>query len=72
MRELRCPNCGQRGIEEYRYGEIPRVPDEIRDPDARDVDMAWMRNNPEGETTERWYHEGGCRRWMTLTRDTRD
>lgn len=72
MRGLDCPTCGHRGMEEFRYGEIPVVPDEIVDLDARDVDRVWMRANPEGRVVERWYHEAGCRRWLTHTRDTRD
>lgn len=68
---LKCPTCGTRSIEEFKYGEIPTVPDEIVDADARDIDRGWMRTNPEGNTTERWYHEFGCRRWFTITRDTR-
>lgn len=67
-----CPNCGSRPIQEFVYGEIPVVPNEIVDADARDVDRAFMRNNPEGPATERWFHVYGCRRWLTLRRDTRN
>jgi heterotetrameric sarcosine oxidase delta subunit len=47
------------------------VPDDITDPEARDLDRAFMRSNPEGPTSERWFHTYGCRRWLTLRRDTR-
>lgn len=67
-----CPNCGRRPVTEFRYGgEIPSVPDRITDRDERDVDLVWMLRNPEGPCTERWFHELGCRRWLTLVRDTR-
>ncbi len=67
-----CPSCGPRPVTEYRYGgEVPRVPAACLDEAARDVDRVWMRTNPEGPTTERWYHELGCRRWLTIVRDTR-
>ncbi len=56
---------------EFRYGDIPTVPDEITDAAARDLDRAFMRTNTEGIVTERWFHEAGCRRWMTVRRDTR-
>lgn len=69
--QLPCPNCGRRPVEEFRYGEIPSVPEEITDPEARDLDLGFMRTNPEGPVTERWFHEFGCRRWMTIRRDTR-
>jgi heterotetrameric sarcosine oxidase delta subunit len=35
-----------------------------------DFDRAFMRNNPEGETVEAWFHSYGCRRWIRLRRDT--
>jgi len=52
------------------YGEVAEVPESITDPDARDLDRAFMRINPAGLTTERWFHVAGCRRWLTLRRDT--
>jgi heterotetrameric sarcosine oxidase delta subunit len=68
---LTCPNCGRRPIDEFIFGgEILRVPDEITDPDERDVDLVWMFDNPDGLTTERWFHLAGCRRWATIRRDT--
>jgi len=67
---LRCPHCGSRTIEEYVDGEIPVVPDKITDPNDRDVDFAYMRSNPRGWTTERWFHLFGCRRWFTVERHT--
>ena len=69
--QITCPNCGQRPVEEFLYGEIPVVPDSITDIDARDLDRAFMRSNTEGPQTERWFHLFGCRRWLTLRRDTR-
>ena len=66
-----CPHCGRRPVEEFFYGEIPRVPDSITDPDERDLDRAFMHENAEGPVEERWFHAFGCRRWMTVRRDTR-
>ncbi len=67
-----CPHCGVRAVEEFIYGEIPDASDAIVDPDARDVDRAFMHGNAEGAVTERWFHALGCRRWLTLTRETRN
>jgi heterotetrameric sarcosine oxidase delta subunit len=67
---IECPNCGRRPIEEFVYEELSAVPDWIVDPDERNVDLAFMRSNPEGSTTERWFHSFGCRRWLTISRDT--
>ena len=66
-----CPHCGERPVQEFVYGEIPVVPDTITDPDARDLDRAFMRANPEGVQEEAWFHVYGCRRWLRLSRDTR-
>ena len=68
---IHCPNCGARPIEEFLYGEVPVVPDSITDPDARDLDRAFMHDNCEGPVVERWFHAYGCRRWSTVARDTR-
>ena len=67
-----CKNCGPRPIQEFAYGEIPEVPDTITDPDARDLDRAFMMKNIEGVQREAWFHVYGCRRWLTLRRDTRN
>lgn len=64
-----CPNCGPRSVEEFLYGEVPQVPDEIADPAARDLDRVYMRSNPTGPAPEAWFHAFGCRRWTYLTRD---
>jgi len=68
---IRCPHCGVRAVEEFVYGEIPDVPDTVADEDARDLDRAFMHTNAEGLVTERWFHAFGCRRWLTIARDTR-
>ena len=70
--QITCPKCGQRPIEEFIYGEIFNVPDTITTLDERDLDRAFMHDNPEGPVTERWFHSYGCRRWMTMCRDTRN
>jgi len=71
MPELDCANCGLRPIEEFTFGgERPAVPDRITDPLERDVDYAWMHDNVNGVTVERWFHAAGCRRWLTIRRDT--
>lgn len=64
-----CARCGPRPVEEFLYGEVPTVPDTIADPEARDVDRVFMRNNPDGPAREAWFHTMGCRRWSYLTRD---
>ena len=69
--QIRCPHCGKRPIQEFVYGEMPIVPEHITDADERDLDRAFMRNNPEGVQAEAWFHTYGCRRWIQIKRDTR-
>lgn len=67
-----CPHCGTRPVEEFVYGEVPVVPDEIQTlgREAADFDFGFMRNNPEGVQREAWFHSYGCRRWVYVLRDT--
>lgn len=37
-----------------------------------DYRNTWLRANAAGPQVERWFHFAGCRRWVTLQRDTRD
>ncbi len=68
---IACPNCGRRPVAEWRFGgELRVVRESIFDPAERDVDYVWMNDNVEGVTTERWFHSAGCRRWLTLRRET--
>ena len=70
---LDCPRCGRRPLDEFTFGGERRpVPDSITDPDERDFDEVWVFENPDGVTTERWFHASGCRRWLTVRRDTID
>lgn len=71
MRDLHCPNCGARPREEFSFGgELPGVPDYVTDPNDRVVDYVWFFDNVRGPSIERWFHDAGCRRWMTVHRDT--
>ncbi len=67
-----CPNCGDRPVEEFAFGEVPIVPDVINGSAERAFDYAWMRNNVEGVQREAWFHTYGCRRWLYIERDTRN
>lgn len=69
--KIPCPHCGPRAIEEYAYGEVFDVPAGITEPEARNLDRAFMHNNVEGRVREAWFHVYGCRRWVYVERDTR-
>jgi heterotetrameric sarcosine oxidase delta subunit len=66
-----CAHCGVRPIEEFLYGEVPAPPASLVDADARDLDRGFMHDNAEGLVAERWFHAFGCRRWVSIRRDTR-
>jgi sarcosine oxidase subunit delta len=38
-------------------------------PDAWD-DYLHNRDNPAGDTSDLWYHEGGCGAWIVVSRNT--
>lgn len=68
---LECPNCGLRTYQEFWYGGEVRT----RGKDASEEDdyqTTWLRANIAGVQIERWFHYAGCRRWLTIKRDTRD
>jgi heterotetrameric sarcosine oxidase delta subunit len=73
MLSVPCPWCGPRDEIEFRYGgqahiAYPADPDTIGD--AEWADFLFMRDNPRGEWSERWFHTSGCRRWFNVVRDT--
>ena len=67
---LRCPNCGDRSVYEFRFGgELrPRPGAEVSDPEW--AEFLYARRNEAGTQREWWFHRDGCRRWFHATRDT--
>ncbi len=71
---LPCPFCGPRDLREFAYlgdATVTRPDPAAPDAHARFVDYVYLRDNPMGEHRERWYHAGGCRSWLVVTRDTK-
>ena len=69
---ITCPNCGPRDRREFYYQGDALALDRPA-PDAGDAawdDYLHNRDNPAGETRDLWFHEGGCRAWLVLTRNT--
>ena len=69
--KLDCPTCGSRSYHEFWFGGELRA----YEPDCsaeRDYANTWLRTNAAGPQRERWFHYAGCRRWLTVERDTRD
>jgi sarcosine oxidase subunit delta len=70
---IECPWCGRRDEVEFRYGgqagiAYPPDPDALSD--EQWADFLFMRDNPKGWWTERWFHRAGCRRWFNVVRNT--
>lgn len=69
---IACPCCGERALEEFTYLGDATVRRPAADADAQAfVDYVYLRDNPAGPHQEYWYHGGGCRSWLVVTRDTR-
>ncbi len=71
---INCPHCGPRDQIEFSSGgegDRPRPIDPSVLSDAEWAEFLFMRRNPKGAHRERWMHSAGCRKWFTLTRDTR-
>ncbi len=69
---IRCPNCGVRPASEFAYGGEVRPAADPALTEREEVERLWLRRNVTGPQRERWFHTAGCRRYLTLTRDTRD
>ena len=58
---LTCPNCGERGVNEFRFGgEVASrpAPDATRE---QWTAYTYLRRNAAGDQREWWYHSYGCR-----------
>ena len=68
------PLLGPRDSSEFVYmGDASLI--ERPDPEAKTSesdfhDYAYLRANPAGEHRELWFHEGGDRSWLVVTRNT--
>lgn len=69
-----CPFCGERGVEEFAYlGAVgPTRPDYASASPEAWHDYVYLRDNVAGPHRELMQHVHGCRRWLLVTRDTRN
>jgi len=64
-----CPTCGPRPFTEFAFGGELRPLEQPSEPDG-DFERVFLRENVPGVQEERWFHLFGCRRWLTVRRDT--
>lgn len=68
---LPCPWCGPRNVQEFHQaGEVLTRPDVPTTTPEEWRDYLFFRDNPNGWTTEQWYHRAGCRRFFVAERHT--
>jgi len=70
---INCPWCGPRDEMEFHCGgesHIACATSADRASDAEWADYLFNRSNPKGLILERWVHDGGCRSWFNIARDT--
>ena len=68
---LNCPQCGNRGVYEFRFGgEVKKRPDPGA-PSGEWQQYNFAKANEAGVQKEWWYHVAGCRQWLQAMRDTR-
>ena len=67
--EIPCQHCGLRPYTEFAFGGEPR-PAGLTDPEE-DFAQVYLGENVAGLQRERWFHAAACKRWTTVTRDTR-
>lgn len=66
-----CPHCGPRNASEFHYyGELEVRPDPAAAGPEEWRAYLYLRRNPAGWTTERWFHGSGCRRFLVVERHT--
>jgi heterotetrameric sarcosine oxidase delta subunit len=66
--QIPCPTCGWRSSTEFLWGGELR-PLDAPDPES-DFERVFLPANVAGSQEERWFHLLGCRRWVTIRRDT--
>ena len=67
---LKCPNCGERSVYEFRFGGEVHERPSLDAPDGEWSDFLYARQNEAGMQQEWWFHRAGCRNWFQAVRDT--
>ena len=66
--KLDCPRCGPRSYHEFWFGGELRPYDPA--PPTKTTTATRGSGQRRRAAAERWFHFAGCRRWLTVERDT--
>lgn len=67
---VRCPQCGDRSVYEFRFGGEIRPRPSLDAAESEWLTFRFMRGNVAGVQTEWWFHRSGCRQWLQAVRNT--
>jgi len=68
---IACPFCGPRENGEFTcLGDAKPQRPPLEAGEEAMFDYVFLRDNFAGEMQELWYHGGGCRAWLKVTRNT--
>ena len=68
--QLRCPQCGNRSVYEFRFGGEVRQRPAPRAAEEFWTQYIYDKVNEAGEQKEWWYHRSGCQQWFQAVRNT--
>ena len=69
---LRCPNCGERNVNEFSNGGEYRKRPKDSATSNKWFEYIYDQNNDAGIVKEWWYHSYGCGKWFLSLRDRRN
>ena len=67
---VRCPNCGDRSVYEFRFGGEVKTRPALDAPDGDWLAYRYHRANEAGVQKEWWFHRSGCKQWLQAVRNT--
>ena len=67
---LNCPNCGERNVNEFRFGGEVTVRPTPEASENEWTSYLYSRVNTAGVQREWWVHRYVCRKWFLALRDT--
>ena len=67
---VRCPQCGNRSVYEFRFGGEVKHRPAPGAPEADWVNYTYTKVNEAGVQKEWWYHRSGCGQWFQALRNT--